>query len=339
MSEKNFKVSSVIRGVGMHLPDKVITNKYFEGYLDTSDEWIADRTGIKERRWAEPGTPISALAEPACKIALKKAGITANEIDGIVFGTSTPDYPFPSSACGLQKRLGIKKGFAFDLSAACSGFIYSLVVADSMIASGQCANVLVVGADMLGQTVDKNDRSTCILFGDGAGAVVLSKATEKDLDSKGRTRGIYCNELCADGTLGDILSIPRGSAAEVTPESLAEGKHFLKMEGREVFKLAVRSMIEVSESVLKKCDMTAEDVDYIVSHQANMRIISAMGKQFNVPESKLLVNVDTCGNTSAASLPILLAESEEKGVIKKGDLVLLNAFGGGLTWGASLVRW
>jgi len=341
---KQIRVASQVAGVGMFVPPKVIGNEHFATYLDTSDEWIRDRTGIEERRWVEAGVSVSELAEPAARKAIAQAGLTPDSIDGIIFATVTPDFLFPGAACVLQKRLGIGGSFAFDLNAVCSGFVYALTTADSLIANGLCKTVLVVGADLFSGVVDKNDRSTAVLFGDGAGALVLTAASSDanqpfvygDISS---LRGIYSALLKADGSLGEILCAGSGTARPMTAEGVANGDYYLRMTGREVFKQAVRSLADISESVVSKAGLTIDDVDYVVTHQANKRIIQAVGKQLNLPENKVLMNVSKYGNTSAASLPLLLAEATEQGTIKKGDLVLLSAFGGGLTWGAMLVRW
>ncbi len=351
-------IASRISGVGMAVPDRVVTNEHFASYLDTTDEWIRDRTGISERRWSEPGVPVSEFAERACRQALTAARIGTDEIDGIICATVTPDYVFPSTACVLQGKLGVKKGLAFDINAVCSGFLYALVTADSLIASGQCTKVLVVGADLYSRIINPQDRSTCILFGDGAGAVVVEAVASNGATAANigpakighlserftegsviKDRGIYSSELSADGSMGNILCVPSGTAKQPTPESLAAGEHYLTMAGREVFKLAVRSLVDVSERLLERAGFEVEDVDYFISHQANQRILLAMARQLGAEPEKVLSNVAKYGNTSAASLPILLAEAAQEGKLKKGDLVLLSAFGGGLTWGAMLLRW
>lgn len=343
------RVASWIRGSGMFVPEKVVDNNHFASYLETSDEWIRERTGIVERRWAEEGVSASDLAEPACRQAIENAGLKTDDIDGIIVATVTPDSLFPSTACVLQRRLGVRTSLAFDVNAVCSGFVYALVTADGLITAGQCRNVLVVGVDVFSSIVNKNDRGTCVLFGDGAGAVVLSAAASEPAacglsdpfvqGDGGALRGVYASELGADGNYGDILAVPNGTANRPNPESLAAGEHFLRMEGREVFKLAVRRLVDISERVLRRAGIEAEQVDYIATHQANKRIVVSMAKQLKVPLEKVLVNVDRFGNTSAASIPILLAEAESAGTIKPGDLVLLTAFGGGVTWGGALVRW
>lgn len=352
VAEPSVTVASRITGVGMAVPPGVVSNDHFAAYLETSDDWIRERTGIVERRWADASVTTSELSEIAARKALAAAGISPEDVDGIVLATVTPDHCFPSTACFLQSRLGMRRGFAFDVNAVCSGFVYALVTADALIASGQARNILVVGADIYSRLVDPNDRSTCILFGDGAGAVVLSSASSQPRSllpghspanlSEGASRsmrGLYGSELRSDGSMSDILCARGGTALPITSESITRGDHYLKMNGREVFKLAVRSLVEVSNDLLTRLGFSIDDVDYFVSHQANKRILQAMARQLEVPEEKVLCNVNRYGNTSAASLPILLAEAAGEGTIKEGDLVLLSAFGGGVTWGAVLLRW
>ncbi len=342
------RVTSRILGAGMNVPPRVVPNSYFASYLETSDEWIRDRTGIEERRWVEPGVGVSELAEPACRAAIKNAGLTTEDIDGIVLATVTPDYLFPSSACFLQSRLGIKRGFAFDVNAVCSGFIYALVTADALIMAGQAKNVLVIGADIYSQIINPQDRATCVLFGDGAGAVVLSRAANGNGSgpgagfvegSGGTVRGLYGSEIHSDGAHAEVLCVPQGTAKPLTTERIAKNEHLLYMNGREVFKLAVRGLAEVSDNLLSRLQVPASAVDYFVSHQANKRILSAMAKHLDVPEEKVLMNLNKYGNTSAATVPMVLAEFSANGTIKPGDLLLLSAFGGGVTWGAVLLRW
>lgn len=339
------RVASRITGTGMFVPERVVANDYFASYLETSDEWIRERSGIRERRFAEPDVSASALAAGACRAAISSAGLKAEAIDAILCATVSPDYQFPSTACCLQKRLGISGQMCVDLSAACTGFVYALVMANGLIATGQCRHILVVGVDLLSRICDPQDRTTCVLFGDGAGAVVLSAAEGAVrnggfVEGSGSTlQGIYASELHADGSVGDMLCVPVGTACTVTPQSLAAGEHYLKMNGREVFKIAVRVLVEVSERVLVNSGFTASDLDHYVSHQANMRILSSVGHKLGLPPEKVLSNVDRFGNTSAASIPILLAESVTSGTIKSGDLIMLSAVGGGMTWGAMLLRW
>ena len=330
---------SRIIGTGMYVPPKIISNEHFASYLDTSDEWIQERTGIAERRWAEPGVSASALAEPACRDAIASAGLKPSDIDGIVCATVTPDYAFPSTACVIQRRLGIAGCLAYDVNAVCSGFLYALATADALIARGLVKNVLVVGAEVFSQMINPQDRGTCILFGDGAGAVVLTKTSEEERKS-GTSSGVLGVVLGADGSYGDILNVPAGgSACPISAQALEEGKQFVFMAGREVFKLAVRYLAEYSEKVIKDCGYTPDEVKYFICHQANKRILQATAKHLGVAEDRFPMNVQKYGNTSAASVPLLLAEVASSGNLKKGDLVLMNAFGGGVTWGAALIRW
>lgn len=352
MAEKVIvNVASQVAGVGMAVPSRVVPNEYFSTYLETSDEWIRARTGIGERRWAEPGVSASELAEPAARQAMTHAGLGPADIDGIILATVTPDYVFPSTACMLQHRLGIKRGFAYDVNAVCSGFIYALVTADALISKGLCKNVLVVGTELYSRILNPHDRGTVVLFGDGAGALVLS-GVHGSSDMKGKhggdfevsgssktVRGIYGSELGADGAMTQVLCVPAGTARPVSPESLQKGEHYLTMNGREVFKSAVRTLSDVCERLMARLGIPMSEVDHFVSHQANRRILEAVGKQLSIPSEKVLMNVEKYGNTSAASLPILLAEASAAGTLKPGDLVLLSAFGGGFTWGAVLVRW
>ncbi len=353
------EVCSVSRvlGTGYNLPDHVVTNDYFASYLDTSAQWIRDRTGISERRWVEGDVPASELAEPAARDAIRRAGLQPEDIDGIIFATVTPDYIFPSSAVFLQARLGCHGGLAFDVNAVCSGFLYAIATADALIGKGIAKNILVIGCDIYSKIINKNDRSSCILFGDGAGALVLGANTAAESGGKdsgtqvveargvgvsgsGETLcGIYASELGADGRHTGILCVPSGTAAPVTPESIKTDAHYLTMDGREVFKLAVRKLAEINESIVVSQGFSLSQVDWFASHQANQRILSAMARSLGAPEEKMLSNVEKVGNTSAASVPILLAEAEEQGKIKSGDLVVLSAFGGGVTWGSMLLRW
>jgi 3-oxoacyl-[acyl-carrier-protein] synthase III len=325
--------ASYVAGTGMSVPPRIVSNEHFATYLETSDEWIRERTGIAERRWAAPEIAMSDLALPACRDAITAAGLATEDIDCIICATVTPDYIFPSTACILQRKLGVPKGFAFDVNAVCSGFLYAFTLADSLIASGQCKNCLVIGADMYSRILDPNDRTTVVIFGDGAGAVVL-RATEGNSE-----RGVLCTELHSNGTGADLLYVSCGTAKQPTPESLARGEHYLHMNGREVFKVAVRGLVEVSESVLARSGVKKSDVHCVVSHQANKRILTSVAKQMEIPEEKMLMNVERYGNTSAASIPIMLAEAVANRQIVPGKLILLSAFGGGLTWGAALVRW
>jgi 3-oxoacyl-[acyl-carrier-protein] synthase-3 len=334
MAREVVATASKVVGWGHALPETVIPNAFFENYLETSDEWIKTRTGISERRWADEFESASSLALPAAQRALQRAGLTPADVDGIIVATVTPDYQFPSTACFLQRKLECPAGLAFDVNAVCSGFIYALVTADALIRSKRAKTMLVVGVDIYSRILDKNDRRTCILFGDGAGAVVLQATSETGEHAP----GLIHAELGSDGTFTDILCVPRGTAKEVSPESLSRGEHFLQMEGKEVFRLAVRRLVEISESVVRDSGFTFNDVDFVISHQANKRILDSMAKSIGINEARVLCNVDTVGNTSAASIPILLSESIEAGIVTPGSLILLSAFGGGVTWGAGLLR-
>lgn len=329
--------ASYVSGWGKYAPENIVTNAHFESYLDTSDQWIRERTGIEERRWAEPNTPASDLAAKACKEALDRAGLAVEDIDGVIVATVSADYAFPSTACRTQAKLGIKHGFAFDVNAACTGFVYAMSIADSMIRAGHANHLLVVGSEVFSGALDQNDRNTCILFGDGAGAVVLS-ATSKLSGNQTEGRGVIASLIRADGEQGEILRGGFGSALNVSAEKAQAGEHFLYMEGREVFKFAVRSLAEVSRALLEKTGTKLEDVSYVLSHQANQRILDGLSKQLGLSSDKVLSNVAKYGNTSAATVPILLCEAINAGTIQHGDLLLLNAVGGGLTWGAMLLR-
>lgn len=340
------KVASKITGTGYCVPERIVPNSHFESYLETNDQWIRERTGIVQRRWVSQGETVSSLAAEASKQALDRAGLNTKDIDGIIFATVTPDFVFPSAACVLQQRLEIPGCLAFDVSAACSGFVYALELADSLIARGKCSNVLVAGGDIFSRLIDHNDRSTAILFGDGVGVAILSAAGKRGELVSGSSetlRGIYASELHADGAGGKLLYVPsmRDGLGEGVnlQEAVLKSECYLSMAGRDVFKHAVRSLGEVSESVLRTAQIAAEDVDWFVSHQANQRILDAMAKHLSIDEKKVPSNIASYGNTSAGTVPILLAECVENGSIKEGDLVLLSAFGGGLTWGAMLLRW
>jgi len=321
-----------ILGTGHFLPDKVLTNADLERMVDTSDEWITTRTGIKERRIAEKGTPTSEIATLAAKEALKSAKLNAEDIDLIIVGTITPDMQFPSTACLVQAKLGAKKAAAFDISAACSGFIYAISVAEAMIKSGQYKNTLVIGAEVLSSIVDWEDRNTCVLFGDGAGAVVLAPVSEG---------GILSTHLGSDGNEAGLLNMPAGgSAMPATPETVKNKLHYLKMSGNEVFKLAVKAMADAADKAAKKAGISSVDqLDLIIPHQANMRILLAVANRLKIPESKLFLNVTKYGNMSSASTAVALDEAVREGRIKKGDNIILVAFGAGLTWAACVIKW
>lgn len=324
---------AMIRGLGIYVPDRVMTNADFEKILDTSDEWIRERTGIRERRIAGPETPLTLMCEHASRAALAQAGLTPLDVDAIVLGTVSPDRRLPSAACDLQARLGASRAAAFDVVAACPGFVYALTVAEALIASGQAQTVLALGAEKLSSVTDYSDRSTAILFGDGAGAAVVTRAD-------GSGRGILSAVLGSDGTLADLLYMPGGGSNDpVSQKVVDERSHFIRMAGREVFKAAVLAMAKACDDALARAGVTAQEIDLLVPHQANMRIIDATAKHAGMPMSKVMVNVDRYGNTSAASIPIALAEAVDQGRLQPGMLVLLVAFGAGFTWGATVIRW
>jgi len=321
-----------VLGTGRYVPEKVLSNYDLEQMVETSNEWIVTRTGIRERRISSPEQASSDLAYHASLEALKNAGLTPEDIDLIIVATITPDMAFPSTACVLQERLGAKRAAAFDLSAACSGFIYSLATATSMISTGMYKHVLVVGAECLSKITDYTDRNTCILFGDGAGAVVLGQVPEG--------RGFRSFVLGADGGGAELLHLQGGgSRCPSSAESVAAGKHYIYMAGSEVFKFAVRIMGSAALEALDKAGMSKEDVDLLVPHQANIRIIQSALEKLDLPEEKCMINLHKYGNVSAASIPIALAEAVEEGRVREGDCLVLVGFGGGLTWGASVLIW
>lgn len=321
-----------ILGTGKYVPERILTNRDLEQMVDTNDEWIVTRTGMKERRIAAPDQASSDLAYEASLIALRQAGIAAEDIDLIVVATITPDMSFPSTACVLQHKLGARKAAAFDLSAACSGFIYGLANVSNFIALGTYRYALVVGAECLSRITDYTDRNTCILFGDGAGAVVLGPVAEG--------RGFRSFELGADGSGGELLKIEGGGSRHPSSTATVEQKrHFIYMAGSEVFKFAVRIMGGAAEEALRKAGIGKERIDLLVPHQANIRIIQSALNRLELPEEKCMINLHKYGNVSAASIPIALAEAAEEGRLKEGDCVVLVGFGGGLTWGASVLIW
>ncbi len=321
-----------ITGIGVSLPDAVLTNSDLEKMVETSDEWIRTRTGISERRIAAPGKAASDLASEAALGAIASAGISPSDIDLIIVATVTPDMPFPATACIVQDKIGASRAAAFDLEAACSGFIYAMTVGAQFIETGMYETVLVIGSETLSRIINWKDRSTCVLMGDGAGAVVLQQVPEG--------YGLLGSYLGADGSGADLLKVPGGgSRCPASLESVVSGEHFLKMNGSEVFKFAVRIIGEAAERVLEKSGLTFADVDCYIPHQANYRIIEASARKFGLPMERVLVNIDRYGNTSAASIPIALFEGFQTGRISAGDIVLMVAFGGGLTWGASVMRW
>ncbi|MFZ5801488.1 MAG: beta-ketoacyl-ACP synthase III [Candidatus Omnitrophota bacterium] len=330
MSEK-FAVG--ITGLGAYLPTRILTNHDLEKMVETSDEWITTRTGIKERRIAEPHQRTSDLGLEAAKHAIRDAGLTPADIELIVVATITPDMFFPSTACNIQAKLGASCG-AFDMAAACSGFPYALGVAEGFVRAGLYKNILVVGAELLSKFINWKDRSTCVLFGDGAGAAIVSRVDLK------KGHGLCASYLGADGNQAELLQIPGGGSANPsTEESVRQGLHFLKMQGSEIFKIAVKTMENAVRKVLEKAGWTMTDVDMIIPHQANHRILTAVADRLEVPMEKVFINVDKYGNMSSASTIVALCEAVKSGRVKKGDRIVLVAFGGGLTWAASAIRW
>ena len=318
-------------GLGKYVPEKVVTNQDLERMVDTSDEWITTRTGIKERRVVSNGQVTSDLGARASQMALERSGLDPKEVELIIVATITPDMPFPATSCIIQDKIGAKKAACFDVSAACSGFVHGMTVAKQFIETGTYRNALVVGAETLSTIINWKDRSTCVLFGDGAGAAVLAPVKEG---------GILTTYLGSAGEYGELLMVPGGGARFPTSEqTLHEDLHYMKMNGSEVFKLAVRIMTESVEKVLKECELTVEDIACLIPHQANMRIIQAVCERLHFPIEKVFLNLDRYGNMSSASTATALCEAVEEGRIKKGDFIVLVAFGGGIVWGSSAIRW
>ena len=325
---------SQIAGTGSYLPPKKLTNHDLEKMVDTSDHWIVERTGIRSRSMAEEGQGTSDLALIAARNAINESGKALKEIDMLIFATVTPDKIMPSSACYLQAKLGLGNVMAFDLNAACSGFVYSLSVADQFIRSGHYKNILVVGAEILHHKVNYEDRNTCVLFGDGAGAILLTRTDKKD---SSRILSSHCH---SEGKLADLLHVPSGgSLFPFSQKALDNKKIFIEMEGREVFKHAVRTMSQCCQEALDASGIDKSQIDWVIPHQANIRIIEAIAKHFNLPMEKIIVHIEDMGNTSAATLPVTLSENIKNGKIKRGNLVLLTAFGAGLTSGSVLLRY
>ena len=317
-----------IIGTGRCLPERILTNAELEELVDTSDEWIRERTGISERRVAADGQTTGDLAEHAARIALEDAGVKPGEIDLLIVGTTTPDIVFPSTACLIQRRLGLGECGAFDVNAACSGFIYALSIATQFIEAGTVQKVLVVGAETLTRMVDWSDRSTCVLFGDGAGAAVLQADSEA---------GVLSTHLHANGNHADLLNVDVGVSRGFKPEP--RGGLSVRMKGNEVFKVAVNTLGRIVDETLAFNQLDKHDLDWLIPHQANLRIIKATAKKLDMPMDRVIVTVDRHGNTSAASVPMALDEAVRSGRIQRGDLMLLEAFGGGFTWGAALIRY
>ncbi len=320
-----------INGTGSYVPDRVLTNVDLERMVETSDAWIVERTGIRERRIAAPGETCSDLGVKAAERALTAAGVGAEDLDFILVATCSGDSPLPATACLIQQRLGAGRAAACDLSAACSGFLYALAIGDAIVRSG-ARHVLVVGSEVMSIFMDWRDRGTCILFGDGAGAVVLGPT--------GDDRGILSSHLHSDGSFWDLICVPGGGAKFPPSEKvLSEGLQYLKMKGNETFKIAVRTLEDVAREALAANRMSVDDLDLYVPHQANVRIIKAVASRLGLPMEKVVMNMDRYGNTSAASIPLALDEAVRDGRIREGNLVMMEAFGSGLTWAASLVRW
>jgi 3-oxoacyl-[acyl-carrier-protein] synthase-3 len=319
---------SLVVGCGAYLPERVLTNHELAEGLDTSDEWIRQRTGIGERRIAAPGELTSDLAVVAARRALESAGMSGTDLDLIVLATATPDHTFPATATKVQARLGMKRGAAFDVQAVCSGFVFALSVADNAIRLGQARTALVIGAETFSRILDWQDRGTCVLFGDGAGALVLNAAA----DTGPGGRGVLATRLHSDGRQHDILYVDGGPSSTRTTG-------LLRMEGREVFRQAVQHLTEAVDEALAAAGLNAADLDWLVPHQANSRIIDAIGRKLGLGPEKIVMTIERHANTSAASIPLALAEAVGDGRIRPGHLVLMEALGGGLTWGASVVRW
>ena len=320
-----------ILGIGSALPEKIVTNVDLEKIVDTSDEWIRSRTGICERRVAADDENTSDLASRAAQAALEDAGVLVDEVDLIIVATVTPDTPMPATACYVQAKMGANRAAAFDVAAGCTGFIYGLAVGSQFIATGLYKRVLVIGAEVLSRVLDWTDRTTCVLFGDGAGAVVLGPTDEQ---------GLLSLKLGSDGNTADLLDIPAGGCRQPTSaQTLAERLHCVRMNGSEVFKFAVRVMGEVTQEALDEAGVDKKELDLLIPHQANWRIIEAARKRFDMPEDRVVVNIDRYGNMSAASIPVALDEAYRSGRLKRGDVLALVGFGAGLTWGAAILRY
>lgn len=320
-----------IIGVGEYLPKKVLSNADLEKMVDTSDEWITTRTGIKSRRLAAKNEAVSDLAIKAARAALEDAKLKPEDLELIIIATITPDMQFPSTACIVQNALMAKKAICFDVSAACAGFVYAMVVAKQFIDSGSCKNALVIGSEVLSSITDWQDRNTCVLFGDGAGAAVLSEV---------KSGGILSSYLGGDGSIYDILMVPAGgSRIPACHDSIDKRLHFIKMRGNELFKLAVKAMHSAACVALERAQLKAEDINLVIPHQANVRIIMAVAGKLGLSEDKIYLNIEKYGNMSSASTATALCEAVKEGKVKKGDIILLDAFGAGLVWGACVIKW
>jgi 3-oxoacyl-[acyl-carrier-protein] synthase-3 len=319
---------AVVTGVGHYLPKRVVPNSEFEATLDTSDEWIKSRSGIERRHFAAEDETTSSMAADAARAALADAGLTPEDIDAVIVATSTADLTFPSAATMVQANLGMTKGFAFDIQAVCAGFVYALTTANALIVSGQAKRILVIGAETFSRIMDWTDRSTCVLFGDGAGAVVLEAQTG---DGTSADRGILATDLNSDGRHKELLYVDGGVSTQSTG--------YLRMQGNQVFRHAVEKLKATAETALSKAGLSSTDVDWIVPHQANIRIIQGTAKKMGLSMDRVVVTVQDHGNTSAASIPLALSVAKERGQIKAGDLIVTEAIGGGLAWGAVVLRW
>ncbi len=324
--------SAVVSGTGMSVPRRILTNRDLERLVDTSDEWITTRTGIRERRIADEGELLSDYAVDASRKALEAAAVEPSDVDLIICATVTPDMPIPSTACFIQHQLGCRRAAAFDLQAGCSGYIFAQSVAKQYLLTGRCRHVLVIGAEILSRFIDWRDRTTCVIFADGAGASLMSRGE--------LPRGVLASTLHTDGSMADFITLEGGGVKHPpSHETVDRGLHFIKMRGNETFKIAVRSLEEVCREVLGMADLGPDDVDWFIPHQANQRIVDAVAQRLEIPSDRCYVNIERYGNTSAASIPIALDEAVRSGRVRRKDLVLMAAFGAGLTWAASVVRW
>ncbi|OJI93320.1 3-oxoacyl-[acyl-carrier-protein] synthase-3 [Planktotalea frisia] len=321
-------IRAQIKGVGHYLPENVVPNSHFEKTLETSNEWIISRSGIERRHFAAEGETTSNLAANAARAALADAGLDASDLDALIVATSTPDLTFPSVATMVQHQIGMKGGFAFDIQAVCAGFIFALANANALIVAGTARRVMVIGAETFSRIMDWTDRGTCVLFGDGAGALILEAS---DGDGTSADRGVLSTDLNSDGTYRDILYVDGGVSTKTTG--------YLRMEGKEVFRHAVEKLVATAHTAMDKAGVTSDEVDWVVPHQANIRIIKGTAKKMNVPMENVIVTVQDHGNTSAASIPLALSVGKSQGKLKTGDLVVTEAIGGGLAWGAVVLRW
>jgi len=324
--------SAIITGTGMSVPDRVMTNHDLEKIVDTSDEWIVTRTGIRERRIAGESESLSQFCNAAGRLALEAAGVAPEDVELVILATVTPDMPIPATACSIQHELGCVNAAAFDLAAGCSGFLYAQQVAKQFVVSGRHSHVLVIGAELLSKYLDWTDRTTCVIFADGAGAAVMSTGAAP--------RGVLSSKLHSDGSMADFICMPGGGVLHPPGQAMIDQRlHFIQMRGNETFRIAVRCLEDVCREVLEVAELGPADVDWFIPHQANLRIIDAVSSRLEIPPERSHINVDRFGNTSSASIPIALDEAVRAGKIQSGHIVLMAAFGAGLTWGASVVRW